>query len=233
MRPTDRSLYNRKKVEEKPVRPLIFGRFDGETVSVSSKHQLALAIRSHWDHVARLLKRKELPDFLQQFDADLAQTVRGISLSHDTDVATFKLLYALENDGTIFYRGKDYGMLDDFLALVDSAVTSDIIDFVMSGLFTHYLRSCDANSDLVDALEHIIQKDGLNNMATIRTLCYSLKKNKELELDGRPIVTLDDFVLAIAHKTTREISDLLDNSDVIAWLYSIGFQQDILKMSAL
>ena len=233
MRSADRSLYKNKKVDEKPIRPLIFGRFNGETVSVSTLHQLALAIQNHWEHASRLLKRRELFDFLQQFDVALMKEAKELSVLRDSDVATFRLLYVVEKSDTIHYRGKNFGTLDNFLELLESADDSDVVAFVVSGMFTHYLRLSNADNVQIDALERIIQKDGLNNIATIRTLCYSLKAKKDLRIENQLIATLDDFVDAIAHKTTREISDLLESSDVIAWLYSIGFQQDILKMSAL
>ncbi|MCL2672275.1 MAG: protein kinase [Clostridiales bacterium] len=237
IRPADRSLYKKKKADEKPIRPLIFGRFDEVTVSVSTLHQLTLAIHKHWSHVPNLLKRRELSEFLLQFDEDatFAKTAQELARLRDQDAATFQLLYMIEKVDRIHYRGRDFGSLDDFLALLESAAEPDpdVVAFVKSGMFTYYLRLRDADSAQIEALERVIQKDGLNNIAAIKTLCYSLKKKKELQIANQTISTSEDFVDAIAHKTTGEISDLLENGEVIAWLYSIGFQKEILKMSAL
>lgn len=233
MRSVDRNIYRKKKAEGKALRPLIFGRFDGQTFSVSTLHQLAVAIRKYWEHSARLLKRKELGDFLQQFSSDLAISARELAFLRDPDEAVFRLLYSVEKSDIIYFRGKDFGRLEDFLTRLNSSDDPDIIAFVTSGMFTYYLALCGADSAQIDALDRIIQKDGLNDLATIRTLCYSLKEQKDLTVEGNSVSTLNDFVDVIAKKTTAEISGLLESSDVIAWLYSMGFQQEIIKMSAL
>ena len=74
----------RRRRGEKPVRPLIFGRFSGQTVAVATLEQLAGAIRNHWEHTGRLFKRLQLNVRHRLFHVSVERTSDNIGSSVKT-----------------------------------------------------------------------------------------------------------------------------------------------------
>ena len=98
----------RRSVRKQETQSLIFGRFDGETVAVSSLSQLAAAIRQHWEQATRVVQQRALWDFVRQFDQDTAEKVQELERYQDVDAAVFQLLSLVDREHTgIFYRGKE------------------------------------------------------------------------------------------------------------------------------
>ena len=230
----DKGIQNlRRKATEQPKRPLIFGRFDNQTVIVTTLHQLAEAVRSHWDHTAKLLKRRELLDFLRQFDPDHTAVAKELALLRDTDAAIFRFLYSLEFDSKIFYCGRDYGSEQQFLESLSSAKDDTAIRFVTSGLFTYYLRLQGRDAGKVDEVEKHIAKSKNDGIFSVQKLCHIMRSVKSLTIRGQTVESVETFIDAIAMMSTKEISDLLEDSNVMGWLYGFKFSHYIDKLSSL
>ena len=166
MRPVNRSLYARPNKEEKQKKPLIFGRFDGQMISVSTMHQLAKAVERHWAQASRIVKRRELVEFVRQFDKDIAEKIRELALYQDSDAAVYKLLMYISDDPKrIFYCGKEYGTLSKYSERLSSGKDELAKQFLASGLLVFYLRQNDYEKAQVDKLEALIKRNGCDDMA--------------------------------------------------------------------
>lgn len=138
MRPANRSIYARPKKNQNN-RPLIFGHFDGEVLTVNSLHQLAIAIKEHWNQATKVIKRRELVEFVRQYDSNLADEVRKLSLLQDADSAVFRLLQNIDDEEEIRYCDKKYASLSDYVECLASGCDEYAKRFLASGLLVFYL----------------------------------------------------------------------------------------------
>lgn len=230
IRPVNRSIYARTR-RERQNKPLIFGRFEGQTVSVTTLHQLAQAIKGHWSQALRIVKRRELVDFVRQFDKSLVDKVRELALCQDTDAAVYKLLLYIEDDPQrIHYCGKDYESLADYVDQLSTGKDEIAKRFLSTGLLVSYLRYNDYEEAQVDRLEQLIRRSGGEDMASLSTICFALQGKRSLDLFGEPVETLDGLIPVFSKCSVKEIDELLQSDRFIAWLNRLGYEKEVQKM---
>ena len=233
MRPVNRNIYARP-TKERSTKPLIFGRFDGQTLSVSSLHQLANAIKTHWDQARRIVKRRELVDFVQQFDKSLPAQIRPLALSHDEDAAVFKLLLLLEKDSSrIFYCGKEYADLSSYVNSLSSGNDQIAIKFLYSGMLVNYLREMEYEQAQVDKLEQLIKRNTTADMTAICTICFALQGRTSITVFGMTVDSWDALISAIVGHSTKEVSELIVSDQFKAWLYRMGYDKELKHMNEM
>lgn len=230
MRPVNRSIYARAK-KENQNKPLIFGRFDGQIVSVATLHQLAQAIRNHWFQASRVVKRRELIDFVRQFDRSLTDKVSALALYQDTDAAVYKLLlYIEDNPQRIYYCGREYESLADYVEQLSTGKDEIAKKFLSSGLLVFYLRYNDYESAQIDRLEQLIRRNGSDDMASISTICFALQGKKAIDIFGVSVKSLDDLIPVLSKCSIMEIDELLRSDRFVAWLNRLGYEKEMRRM---
>ena len=226
MRPVNRSIYARKKETEK--KPLIFGRFNDKTVSVYSMHQLCQAIRDNWDQATKVIRRRELVDFISQFDRGKVETVRALSQNKDLDAAVFKLLTIIDEDNeSICFKGKTYKDPAEYVDCLSSRKDEVAIQFLETGLFVFYLREKGFDPSLVEKLEQLIKRTGCRDMGAISTICFNLQGKRSVSVFGHEVETLDQLVNALAGHRPGEVAELLKDEHFIGWLNSLGYEKEM------
>ena len=232
MRPQNRSLYATRRTQEN--RPFIFGRFDGQMLSVNTLHQLAEAIRAHWDQGTKAVKRRELIDFIRQFDKDMAEKARSLALMTDADAACFKLLIMLDDDYQgIYFKGREYRSLSEYVDRLSGGSDEAAKQLLASGLLVYYLKEKDFDKTQVDKLEQLIKRNGTSDMAAISTVCFALQGKKSIEVYGVEVDSLDSLVSVLSRCTVREIEELLESDRFIAWANRLGFEKEMRRMKGL
>lgn len=217
-----------KRKKEKEIEAFIVGRINGEMVAVHSLHQLAIKIKESWQQTRPIVKRRELSEFIYQFEPELALKVRELEKYHDEDAALFKLLcYIDEGNRDIFYAGNAYQSLSTYCERLLSGKDEDAKQFLASGLLVFYLRENGYDPILVDKLEKTIKRVGCEDTAAITTICYALNKNKTFRLKGYDIENLDELIQAISKCSVSEINQLLEDSLFIAWMNRLGFEKEM------
>lgn len=230
MRPVNRSIYSKTK-KENQNKPLIFGRFDGQTVSVTTLHQLAQAIKKHWSQASRVVKRRELIEFVRQFDRSLVDKIRELALYQDADAAVYKLLMYIEDDPQrIHYCDKEYASLADYVEQLSTGKDEIAKKFLASGLLVFYLRYNDYEQAQVDRLEQLIRRNGSDDMAAISTICFALQGKKAIDIFGVSVESLDALIPVLSKCSVKEIDELLQSDRFIAWLNRMGYEKEMRKM---
>ena len=230
MRPVNRSIYSGSK-KESQKKPLIFGRFDNQIISVTTLHQLAEAIKKHWTQAARIVKRRELIDFVRQFDPSLTDKIRELALYQDEDAAVFKLLmYIADDTQQIYYCGKEYTSLNEYVEKLATGKDETAKKFLFSGLLVFYLRLNDYEQAQVDKLERLIRRNESEDMAAITTICFALQGKKAIDLFGNSVGTLDELIPILGKCKISEIDELLRDDHFIAWLNRLGYEKEMRKM---
>ena len=230
MRPANRNLYSRAK-KDKQIKPFIFGRFEGQTVSVTTEHQLEQAIRNHWTQAKNIVKRRELVDFIRQFDDSLTEKIRALAKDHDADAAVYKLLMYIGDDPKqIFYCGKDFGTLGNYVNQLATGNDELAKRFLSTGLLVFYLRNNDYDQRQVDKVEQLVRKNSSFDMPAISTICYTLQGRKSVDVFGISVDSLDALVPVLSKCSVSEINKLLQSSQFIAWINHLGYEKEMRKM---
>lgn len=226
----NRCIYSRTRSERKKV-PLIFGRIDGATVTVTSLHQLANAIKSQWLQATKIVKRREVIDFVRQYNDKVVDEIRKLQQMQDVDAAVFRLLTFIDDENEkISYCNKEYSSLSDYVGKLSTGKDEIAKKFVSSGLLVFWLRYNGYDEVYVEKLEALIKRNGCNDMASISTICFALQGKKNIQLFDTEVNSLNELVSIISKKTILEIHNLLEQDNFIAWMNRIGYEKEMRKM---
>lgn len=230
MRPVGRNIYDRPK-KEKKKEPLIFGRFDNNTIIVSTLDQLADAIVSHWDQAKRVVSRSDIVPFIRQFDNSLTDQIRELARMRDKDAAVFKLLTYLKGGSEdICFCGKRYEDLSDYVEKLASGSDETAIHFMTSGMLVFFLRFNGKDALLIDKLEKLISRGNAGDMETIRTICFALQGTRSIDIYGMTVNSLDDVINVFSRLPVSRIDLILNDASFLAWLNRMGYEHEVRKM---
>ena len=211
---------------------MIFGKFNNQTIMVSTTHQLEQVIKEYWTQATNVVKRRELIDFLSQFDdKNLVDKVRELALMQDTDAAVYKLLmYIADDKQKICYCGKEYKSLSDYVESLATGKDEIAKKFLSTGLLVFYLRSNDYEQAQIDKIEQLIKRNSSCDMTDISTICFALQGKKNIDVYGVSVESLAELIPVLSKCTITEIDELLQNERFIAWLNRLGFEKEMRKM---
>ena len=230
VRVIDNSLYSEDDFDTpNEPDPLIFGIFGDRIVTVGNLRELATAISDNWDHAKRQIKRAPFNEFLVQFDTELAEDVRGYSKLSNADHAVFYALYRIFKSQKLVYKGKNYGTAVEFVNSLAEGCDPEAQDIIKSGLFEFFLKCNDCDADLLQQVNQIVRMDNKNPEFVPQMLYYLFNKTKEFKLNGKVLRTPDDLIDEILKMRIDEIDALTGDSKLMAWLYSIGYHEDVLR----
>lgn len=233
MRPVNRSIYSRQK-KETTKKPLIFGRFDGQMISVSTLHQLAKEIETHWSQATKIVKRRELFEFVRQFDKETANKICELALYQDSDAAVYKLLVYIGDDPQkIVYCGKIYDTLAEYVSSLSSGKDETARQFLSTGLLVFYLRYNEYEKAQIDKLEALIKRNNYNDMASISTICFALQGKKTIEVFGETVESINSLIPVFRKCSIKEIDNLLNSDHFIAWLNRLGYEKETRRMKEM
>lgn len=219
--------------EEAEPDPLIFGIFDDRIVTVGSLKELSVAIAENWNHTKKQLKRAPFYEFLSQFDKDLEDEIREFSKLQDEDSAVFYTLYRVRKNPNLIYKGINYGSAKDFVTSLNNDITPDMRAIINNDLFEYYLKVNGYEPALIDQTRRIIKMTSNDPDFIPRMLYYLFNREKAYELHGKSITSIEEFINEIVNMELSEIEQLTADPRLMAWLYSIGYKDDVLKFFEL
>lgn len=219
--------------EETEPDPLIFGIFDDRIVTVGSLKELSVAIAENWNHTKKQLKRAPFYEFLSQFDQDLEDEIREFSKLQDEDSAVFYTLYRVRKNPNLIYKGVNYGSAKDFVTSLNNDITPDMRAIINNDLFEYYLKVNGYEPALIDQTRRIIKMTSNDPDFVPRMLYYLFNREKAYELHGKSITSIEEFINEIVNMELSEIEQLTADPRLMAWLYSIGYKEDVLKFFEL
>ena len=231
---SNKKVFSARKKQKDP-KPLLFGQVNGQMLTVTTLHQLENAVRENWAQARVIVKRRELVEFIAQFNENLRANIKELYYEQDADVAVFKLLNYTSDDKTgLFFCGKKYDSLSEYVNSLLDGNDETAKKFLTSGLLVFYLRNTenfDANE--IDKLEVLTQKYGSGSTEDISKICYALLGKRDVSIDGSQINSLDELVTAIKDKSIDDINRMLDDSAFIGWLNRMGFEKETKKIQEM
>lgn len=231
----ENSIYSKEDFEEQNAEPdpLIFGIFDDRMVTVSSLKELAVAIAENWNHTKRQLKRTTFFEFIAQFDLSLEKDIREYSKLADEDKAVFYTLYRINKNSSLIYKGINYGSAKEFINGLNSEITEDMRAIVNNDLFAFFLEANGYEPAIVDQVRRITKMDNTSPDFVPRMLYFLFNREKQYKINGKTISTIDELVSEVVNMELADIEKMTGDTKLMAWLYSIGYKEDVLKFFKL
>ena len=230
----DNTLYTEDDFEtSNDPDPLIFGIFDDRIVTVASLRELSTAIIDNWEHTKKLMKRTTFYDFVAQFGKDIEKDIREYSKMQDEDAAVFYILYRLSKHKNIIYKGVNYGTAKEFINNLQNGADENKLKIIHQNLLEFYLKRNGYDEILISQIHRIIAMDNDNPMFVPMMLYYNFNHEKYYEMNGIKISSVDELVEEIVKMDISDIEKMAHDNKLLAWLYSIGYQEDILKFFEL
>ena len=218
--------YRKKKP---PV--FIFGSFDGQVLTLTSLHQLAKAIREHWQQAVSHIRKRELVSFVRGLDESLTEKAQEAAGHPDPDVAVYRLLLLIEPDtDAIHFGGRVYPSLEAYAEALIGGKDDVAYRFLSSGLLLDYLTEAGYDPSQVNRLRQIIRRGGVNDRNKVVTIAFHLIGKKTAVVFGKTVGTIDELIAAMYGHSTAEIDALLDDHTFIAWMNRMGFEKEMHKM---
>lgn len=210
--------------------PLIFGIFNERMVAVDSLKGLSDAIAEHWDHTKKQLKRTTFFEFIAQFSPEIEKDIREYGKLKDEDKAVFFTLYRLRENKNLIYKGINYGSAKDFVQRLNDNITADMQEIINNGLFEHFLKVIGCDPAKLEQTRRIMVLKNCDPDFVPRLLYYAFNPERTYILNGKAISTIDEFIAEVVTMDLHELEKLTEDSRLMAWLYNIGYQDDILKL---
>ena len=230
----DNSIYRKEDFEkEKEVEPLVFGVFNDRILAVLSLEELRTAIINNWEHTKKQMRRETFYEFIRQFGDELEMKIREVSSLKDEDEAVFKLIYTLKSGNRIIFKGNDYGTIKEFVQRLNEQPSDEMAEIIKSGYLEYFLRQDDKNAENASVVARIVKKNKDNFAVIPQMIYYIFNKEKEYILSGKVINTVEELVNEISNLQLEEIEKLTYDSKFIAWLYTIGYEEEVLKVFKL
>ena len=179
------------------------------------------------------IKGKGFFEFIAQFDANLEKDIREYSKLADEDQAVFYTLYRIRKNPNLIYKGVDYGGAKDFVNSLNSEITDDMRAIINNDLFEFYLKVNGYEPALIDQARRIIKMNNNSPDFVPRMLYYLFNREKQYEINGKTITTIDEFINEVVNMELTDIEKITDDTRLMAWLYSIGYKDDVLKFFEL
>lgn len=208
--------------------PLIFGIFEDRIVTVGTLRELANAMAANWEHTKRQMKRAPFYEFIQQFDHGLEKEIKEYSKLPNEDHAVFKAIYRIFPTQNLIYKGVDYGNARDFVNSLSEGSTAEAREVIKAGLFEFFLKQNGYNADLIQQVHRIIVMNSNDPKFVPQMLYYLFNKQKEYDINGKTVTSPDELIDEIVKMNIEDIEQLTGDSKFMAWLYSIGYRDDVL-----
>lgn len=232
---SDNNIYSKEDFEDEDSAPspLIFGIFDEKLVTVTTLKELSDAISDNWEHTKKQLKRQPFYEFIAQFDKEIEKDVREYSNYQDGDKAVFFTLYRIRKNPTLIYKGKNYGGAKEFVSRLNEDPSSEMVEIIKNGLFEFYLKTNGYNPTLINQIHEAINSSKNCPEFLPYMLYFSFNSEKSYEINGKSITKIDELVDEVVKLELENIEALTKDIRLMAWLYSMGYQDEIINLLKL
>lgn len=228
---SDHNLYTQDDFgDTAQIEPMFYGIIDEKPVVVSTLEELAKEIATHWDYSKSVFKRKKIYMFLEQFkryDDTLVETLKEFAALPNEDDGLFRILYRLQPNPHLIYKGVDYGTATMFIQSLRQDLTLEQERIVSEGLLEVFLRSNGFSEHFLAKMQEVINMSGLDGTFSAQVLSYLFDPKKELEVNGEWVTSVEGLVEKVVAMDAHGAIALAQENTLWAWLYSMGYEKDV------
>lgn len=219
--------------ENQKISPLIIGVADGKVIAVDSLSELADAIADDWQQARQVIHTYQFIEFIKQFDAKIYDEISEILKSDADDEALFKILYVIKENKNLIFRGKNYGLPQEFIASLGECAGNDEQYIITYELLEFYLKKNNYSMDIVSKIHDVIMIQQDNPQLTMQILYYLFHPQKIYQYKSEQITDMHSFIELVLSLDLADIEIMANDISLQAWLYSMGYKDTILHISKL
>lgn len=198
--------------------------------------EISMAFAADWANATKHLYRGLVDKNIVQYGEEYANRIIDIKNLEDKDVAVFKMIYILNKNAPLCFKGEIYTDLQALgMAIKAKAPTVDqnIWQLISSGCLLEFIENNNFNDAFKAQIKFITNEIKKNKVDYYFALMYLLYPEIGFEYNKKKYVNLEDFVDDLEKNSAANISkicqDLISNKMFIMWVYSLGYSQQVEK----
>lgn len=202
---------------------------------------LSMAFAQNWENAKKHLFRGLVDKYLATLNEEMASQCMDFKEMVDKDLAVFKLIYLLNPNAPLCYKGvlyNDMEALSDAMAVAAPNIVPNIAEMIVNGALHQYVKENHYDEKLVQAVYgtgDAMRHDPKSNKYF--KLMYILNPSMGFFVNHVRCEDLNDlieYLESVDNNTRDHIADnLVDNAMFIAWLDAQGYDKQIDKWENL
>ena len=211
--------------------------FEGE--KLNDLPSLAHGLATHWNEGIKQLYRGLITEHLKQFGQDLTSKSMDYMEETDHDIGLFKLIYLLDPQAPLCWRGEVFTDLHRFTDKCVNdlpSINDNYFALFVSGAFIEYLRKKNIDPEFIQAFSKISELDKEQHREEIYyqavlLLQSSIESNGIVFKFSNEMFYSPDDVVEYLMKNQEDLDqislDLLTDKYFLIWLEYLGFKDEI------
>lgn len=196
--------------------------------------EISMAFATDWDNAIKHLYRGFVDKNIVQYGEEYANQIIDIKGLEDKDIAVFKMIYILNKNAPLCFKGAIYTDLQALgMAIKESApkIDPNIWQLIYSGCLLEFIQNNNFNDTFKGQIEFITREIQNNKSDYYFALMYLLYPEIGFEYNGKKYVNLDDFIEDLEKNNSMKIAkicqDLISDKMFIMWVYSLGYSKQV------
>jgi len=196
--------------------------------------EISMAFASDWENATKHLYRGLVEKNIVQYGEEYSNRITDIKALDDKDVAVFKMIYILNPNAPLCFKGAIYTDLQALgMAIKEKSPTIDenIMHLIDSGCLLEYIDNNNFNEAFKEQIRFITQEIKKGNVDYYFALMYLLYPEIGFEYKEKKYVNLESFIDNLESNSTKQIvkicQDLISDKIFIMWIYSLGYSKQV------
>lgn len=213
------------------IKPYNFGRkhyYDLESLS--------MAFAENWENAKKHLYRGMVEKNISQYGEEYASQCIELKDIEDKDVAVFKLIYILNKDAPLCYKGELYNDIDSVgikIAEHMDKFDENIIEMINNGCFMEYVNNAGYDEVFINKMREITDLINAGSKEYYYALMYTLNPSIGYTINDLKFDSLENFVSYLNSQSSdviEELADELINDDIFQmWIYASGYPKQLME----
>jgi len=194
----------------------------------------SMAFASDWENATKHVYRGLVEKYIVQYGEEYSNRITDIKALDDKDVAVFKMIYILNPNAPLCFKGAIYTDLQALgMAIKEKSPTIDenIMHLIDSGCLLEYIDNNNFNEAFKEQIRFMTQEIKKGNVDYYFALMYLLYPEIGFEYKEKKYVNLESFIDNLESNSTKQIvkicQDLISDKIFIMWIYSLGYSKQV------
>ncbi|QOR35055.1 protein kinase [Clostridium sp. 'deep sea'] len=204
-----------------------------EANSYTNLGELAIGLAHSWQQAKKHLYRGLIQDFLKQHGQDLVSKCIDCTNEKNKDIGLFKLLYILNKDLPLCWRGQTFKTLKDLGTLINSqlpTIQERYLTMLQSKVLSHYMQIKGFNASKIASVRYIEKLAQTNKVKAYLKLSYLLTNNSQFKFQDKSFYKLNDLLIYLKQQQNylqTNVNILNKSLYFLTWLEQLGFIEQL------
>ena len=196
--------------------------------------EISMAFANDWENAKKHLYRGLVEKNVAQYGEEYAVAIADLKEEPDKDLAVFKMIYVLNPQAPLCYRGKVYYDLESIgVKMRDSLPDFDeeVFELITKGCLYDFLIENNFDKILCDRVKEIENKMNSGDRKYYYALMYLLSPESKFSIQHRNFSDIESMVVYLESLSPSLIEELagilVDDDQFLMWVYAQGYAAQI------